>query len=97
MTTLLIFAALLTDLLPFLLIILLMFIIGYFSERQGKFGDRDHGDWLRVLPTEHSEKFKIKGWHPDYTCIESSYEPVVRKLTPEDWWRIEFICPRGIP
>jgi hypothetical protein len=55
----------------------------YFGPRRS-FGNRLWPYWLTVT-TE-------KAWDPDWTYIDSGFEPVVRFLEDERRWRIEFIC-----
>ena len=63
---------------------LLLVVTSYLSESRREFGNRLFPHWLRVI----SEK----GWDPDWTYVESNFEPVVHLVEPEGWWRIEFIC-----
>ncbi len=67
---------------------LLLVATSYLSERRRKFGNRLFPDWLRVM----SEK----AWDPDWTYVESNFEPVVHKTARESGqtvWQIEFVCP----
>lgn len=70
---------------------LLMITYPPLVKKRTRFGNRESPDWLRVT-WEPMAPTKRKPWHPDWTYIESTCEPVVRKLG-EVYWRIEFICP----